>query len=415
MSSPVNYEEHEDVHDPSYFVNKSSVDESILFETKNDEEVSDINASDAVVTTDSDLFSEPPNKKANISSEHSKIVASHYNNLQEKGLYERSKSNIFYMRNFNNWIKSMLINEYLTKIKSNAPHGAPLKVLDMCCGKGGDLLKWEKGCITHLICTDIADISVEQCQKRYDSMAERTHHGRNKFQKMFTAEFFASDCTRNRIREQFKDVSIKLNLVSCQFSFHYCFESLKQAECMIRNAAECLTEGGYFIGTIPDANEIIRRQRENGTSSFGNDVYKISFLCDSECPPLFGAKYNFQLEGVVDCPEFLVHFPMLIKLARKFGLEFVMKERFEDFYKRNLDNGKGLMERMNALETYPSHHHYKGNDGDDKYSHVARKFDRNTKCGTLSKSEWEAISLYMVFAFRKMKTEWDDKGNPKYV
>lgn len=342
MSLPAEYEERDedDVHDPTNYENKS-VSASALMEKTNDEAISDINASDAVHTTNEDLFSEPPNKRPNTSSEHSKIVASHYNNLQEKGLYERSKSNIFYMRNFNNWIKSMLINEYLTKIKDNAPHGAPLKVLDMCCGKGGDLLKWEKGGITHLICTDIADISVEQCQKRYTTMAERAHNARNKFQKMFSAEFFASDCTRNRIREQFKDVSIKLNLVSCQFSFHYCFESLKQAECMIRNAAECLTEGGYFIGTIPDANEIIRRQKENGSANtFGNDVYKISFLCDSECPPLFGAKYNFQLEGVVDCPEFLVHFPMLIKLARKFGLEFVMKERFEDFYKKNLENGK---------------------------------------------------------------------------
>lgn len=338
MSSPEEYPEYqEEVHDST---DNKNVSASISNKTTYDE-ASDINASDVGLTTNNeDPFGEPPNKRSNTSSEHSKIVASHYNNLQEKGLYERSKSNIFHMRNFNNWIKSMLINEYLTKIKNNAPHGAPLKVLDMCCGKGGDLLKWEKGCITHLICTDIADISVEQCQNRYTTMAERSQHGRNKFQKMFSAEFFASDCTRNRIREQFKDVSIKLNLVSCQFSFHYCFESLKQAECMIRNAAECLTEGGYFIGTIPDANEIIRRQKENGSNTFGNDVYKISFLCDSECPPLFGAKYNFQLEGVVDCPEFLVHFPMLIKLARKFGLEFVMKERFEDFYKTNLEHGK---------------------------------------------------------------------------
>ncbi|KAJ6632681.1 mRNA cap guanine-N7 methyltransferase [Pseudolycoriella hygida] len=412
MSMIEEYEESDEVQDSTNYDNQSF---SALSsgETTNDEAFTNFNTTTSV-TSDEDLFAEPPTKIPNISSEHSKIVASHYNNLQEKGLYERSKSNIFYMRNFNNWIKSMLINEYLTKIKDNAPHGAPLRVLDMCCGKGGDLLKWEKGSITHLICTDIADVSVEQCQKRYATMAERAQNGRNKFQKMFSAEFFASDCTRNRIREQFKDVSIKLNLVSCQFSFHYCFESLKQAECMIRNAAECLAEGGFFIGTIPDANEIIRRQRESGLTSFGNDVYKISFLCDSKCPPLFGAKYNFQLEGVVDCPEFLVHFPMLIKLARKFGLEFVMKERFEDFYKKNLDQGKGLLERMNALETYPSHHN-SNNGGNENYSHVAKKFDRNTKCGTVSKSEWEAISLYLVFAFRKMKTEWDDKGNPKYV
>lgn len=49
---------------------------------------------------------------------------------------------------------------------------------------------------------------------------------------------------------------------------------------------------------------------------------------------------------------------------------------------------------MNALETYPSYHHSKSDGNTDNYAHVARKFDRNTKCGTLSKSEWEAISKF---------------------
>lgn len=37
-------------------------------------------------------------------------------------------------------------------------------------------------------------------------------------------------------------------------------------------------------------------------------------MCDIEEQfPIFGAKYNFSLEGVVDCPEFLVYFPVLVK------------------------------------------------------------------------------------------------------
>lgn len=279
-------------------------------------------------------------------SQHSHVVASHYNKLEEKGLVERSKSRIFHMRNFNNWIKSVLINEYLTKIRDASKLGAPLRVLDMCCGKGGDLYKWEKGRISHLICTDIAAVSIEQCETRYRTMAERGGGGRYGQSggggggKIFTAEFFACDSTRQRLREQYKDPSIELNLVSCQFAFHYCFESLKQAECMIKNAAECLREGGFFIGTIPDANEIMRRQHVGGQKRFGNDVYNIDFLCDTECPPLFGGKYNFQLDGVVNCPEFLVHFPLLQKLARKFGLELVMKEPFGKYFKHKLESRK---------------------------------------------------------------------------
>lgn len=36
-------------------------------------------------------------------------VAGHYNSLQEVGLAARSQSRIFFMRNFNNWLKSVLI------------------------------------------------------------------------------------------------------------------------------------------------------------------------------------------------------------------------------------------------------------------------------------------------------------------
>lgn len=42
-------------------------------------------------------------------NDHSVKVASHYNNLQEVGLAARSRSRIFFMRNFNNWLKSVLI------------------------------------------------------------------------------------------------------------------------------------------------------------------------------------------------------------------------------------------------------------------------------------------------------------------
>lgn len=38
-------------------------------------------------------------------ADNSIIVAQHYNQLEEKGLAERFNSKIFYLRNFNNWVK----------------------------------------------------------------------------------------------------------------------------------------------------------------------------------------------------------------------------------------------------------------------------------------------------------------------
>uniref|UniRef100_A0A1Q3F553 mRNA cap guanine-N(7) methyltransferase n=2 Tax=Culex tarsalis TaxID=7177 RepID=A0A1Q3F553_CULTA len=375
---------------------------------------------------DNEASGEPAAKVPAEDPQHANVVASHYNQLKERGLYERSKSRIFYMRNFNNWIKSILINRYLGKIREKSALGTPLRVMDMCCGKGGDLLKWSKGNITHLICTDIAEVSVEQCETRYKNISQNDRGGGGGHQsggKVFTAEFFAADATLQRLREKYRDASVVLDLVSCQFAFHYCFESLRQAECMLKNAAECLREGGFFIGTIPNANEIMKRQRAAGSDTFGNDVYKITFLCDTEQPPLFGAKYNFQLDGVVDCPEFLVHFPTLIKLALKFGLRLVEKQRFDEFYAESVQSGRGLIEKMNALETFPgqSRDDRERQQNLDEYGHAQTHLDRKEggggrfqKVGTLSKSEWEASTLYMFFAFQKMKTSWDKNAKPIY-
>ena len=149
----------------------------------------------------------------------SQLVASHYNDLKESGVEFRKESRIYYMRNFNNWTKSMLIQEYVDKIKAVRPElkehrpwrelehrgyqpsydhrhrgrdhrdrgreyrphrhepsqreHHSFSVLDMGCGKGGDLLKWGKACITDIVCVDIADVSVQQAKSRHQDMIRK--------------------------------------------------------------------------------------------------------------------------------------------------------------------------------------------------------------------------------------------------
>lgn len=57
-------------------------------------------------------------------------VALHYSKRQDVSEEVRSSSRILHLRNLNNWIKFTLIHEY-----------GPLqgRVLDLACGKGGDL------------------------------------------------------------------------------------------------------------------------------------------------------------------------------------------------------------------------------------------------------------------------------------
>lgn len=326
---------------------------------------------------------------------HGSTVASFYNKLENKGLQERKQSRIFFMRNSNNWIKSYIIAHCLELIRDRQIDDYPIVVLDLGCGKGGDLRKWQKGNIRHLVCADIAETSVEQCKERFEVTRNKT----------FTAEFIVADCTKVRLKDKMKAPAKKIDLVSCQFAFHYCFESLPQAETMLQNVSENLKKGGYFCATLPNANEIMSRLNKSDERSFGNEVYRIVFPEDRpENPPLFGDQYNFFLEGVVDCPEFLVHPTTLEKLAKKWGLQLVWSRSFATVYNDALkdSDAQRLLSVMQALETYPSRE--QSTDTDGEYGH-AQQYIQNKEgvktIRTLSKSEWEAMCLYQAYVFKK--------------
>lgn len=329
---------------------------------------------------------------------NSSIVETHYNSIEEKGLGHRNQSTILYLRNFNNWVKSMLIDDYLSTVTANKKQGMPIKVLDLCCGKGGDLFKWKKGNVNHVVCADIAGNAVADCQKRYEDLKMK-----NKY--MFTAEFIVADCTRVLLRTKYKDPTILFDLVSCQFSFHYCFESLTQAETMLHNISDCLRPGGYFIGTIPNAVDIVGRKRKAKKNWFGNRVFTITFEEDLPEPyPLFGAKYNFHLHEVVDCPEYLVHFPTLERLAAKFGLKLIKRARFQNYYEEMKRKGESLLQHMSALETYPPVNSKLVGPRSDytDAKEYFREYPGQKLIGTLSKSEWEVCTIYTMFAFQKV-------------
>ncbi|XP_069174924.1 E3 ubiquitin-protein ligase TRIM23-like isoform X2 [Procambarus clarkii] len=329
------------------------------------------------------------------------VVAKHYNSIEDKGVKERSKSRIFFMRNSNNWIKSYLINYCLEQIRDRQVDDYPISALDLGCGKGGDLLKWQKGNIRHLVCADIAETSLDQCKERHELNKKK---GRGKG---FTAEFILADCTKKRIKPLLENPNKQVDLVSCQFAFHYCFESLNQAETMLRNVSENLKKGGYFVATIPNAYEIITRLKSSRGRSFGNEVYQIEFPEDRpENPPLFGDRYNFFLEGAVNCPEFLVHPPTLEKLAKKWGLQQLWSRDFATVYNDALKDQEcqHLLNVMKALENFPDEVE-QVTETDGEYKH-AREY-LSSKSGvelvrTLSKSEWEAMCLYRACIFKKV-------------
>ncbi|KAG5000828.1 hypothetical protein AAZX31_08G207000 [Glycine max] len=298
-------------------------------------------------------------------------VADHYSARSNQTLEEREASPIIHLKKLNNWIKSVLIQLYARRGDA---------VLDLACGKGGDLIKWDKAKIGYYVGIDIAEGSIKDCRTRYNGDADH-HQRRKKF--TFPARLICGDCYEVRLDKVLAD-DAPFDLCSCQFALHYSWSTEVRARQALANVSALLRPGGIFIGTMPDANVIIKKLREAEGLTFGNSVYWVRFdeefsdkKFKSSSP--FGIKYTFHLEDAVDCPEWIVPFHIFKSLAEEYDFELVFAKNSHEFVHEYMKKPEfvELMRRLGALG------------------------DGNQDQSTLSADEWEAAYLYMSFVLRK--------------
>ncbi|SPO27543.1 related to RNA (guanine-N7-) methyltransferase [Ustilago trichophora] len=307
--------------------------------------------------------------------EDAEEVADHYNKRREVGIHGREESPIIALRKFNNWIKSVLVGTFARGRDPNMdgrvrPRGG--RVLDLGCGKGGDLKKWDKVRPSGLVGADIAAVSIEQAIAR--------HRDNNSG---FPGDFFAFDCFSTTLTEVIPRELLEpmFDNVTLQFCMHYAWESVEKARVMLDNVSRYLRKGGVFIGTIPDSRELRDRMAASShpeDRSFGNRYYKVIFD-QIETWPAFGNRYTFFLEDAVEnVPEYVVEFDVFEELAQEVGLRCIYRKNFAEIYhdgSRENEYGR-LLERMKVV---------------DKYGSL-----------NLDEEMWQAATLYLGFGFEKM-------------
>ncbi|KAF6173508.1 hypothetical protein GIB67_022918, partial [Kingdonia uniflora] len=67
------------------------------------------------------------------------------------------------------------------------------------------------------------------------------------------------------------------DVCSCQFVMHYSWSTEACARRAFANISALLRPGGTFIGTMPDANVLVKKLREAEGLFFGNSVFWIRF------------------------------------------------------------------------------------------------------------------------------------------
>jgi len=294
------------------------------------------------------------------------------NSRPDVGVVQRQDSPIIGLKNFNNWVKSVIISRFAQPVLAAAPfvRGArgKGKVLDMGCGKGGDMMKWAKARIRELVAVDIAAVSVDQAEDRWQTMRSPK----------FQASFAALDCYNDSLSQGFHDRPYVLehpfDVVSMQFCMHYAFESEEKARQMLDNVSRWMRPGGVFLGTIPNAEQLMYVHlissypkdhflilwfegrdslEESDDLTFGNPIYNIRFETQTH-PSLYGHKYWFYLQDAVeDVPEYVVHWDNFVNLASEYDLYPAYKAEFHEVFSEHQEHPEygPLLQRMKVVNT----------------------------------------------------------------
>ncbi len=376
------------------------------------------------------------------------IVRAHYNSVPERGReWRKTDSRIKGLRSFNNWVKSCIIQKFAPDEdhtpgarESGASSDNELLVLDIGCGKGGDLGKWQQAPqkVALYVGIDPAEVSIDQARDRYRQMGSRGGGGggrgrggynRRPPPRIFDARFYVRDCYAESIGDidivrqvgfETSHVSSSrgFDVVSMMFCMHYAFETEAKARQMLKNVAGALKKGGRFLGCIPNSHVIGAKVEEfnkkaeesrklkeaskdeqqssapedgeveegeaEPTAEWGNDIYRVRFPGktpeDGIFRPPFGWKYNYFLHEAVDeVPEYVVPWEAFRALAEDYNLELQYQKPFAEVWETEKDDRElgPLSERMGVR-------------------------DRHDGQLLVSPEEMEAASFYVAFCFYKV-------------
>ncbi|OXV07691.1 hypothetical protein Egran_04545 [Elaphomyces granulatus] len=350
----------------------------------------------------------------------SDVVRQHYNAVpQREREWRKTDSKIKGLRSFNNWIKSTLIQkfspdeEFLSKITGgkewvDGGGSAPvdekkLLVVDLGCGKGGDLGKWQLAPqpVDLYVGLDPAEVSVEQARERYNAMKSGRGQRGRRSTNTFHAEFQTKDCFGEWLGDVpiIQQVGIDANVgpdgsamssrwggggfdvVATMFAMHYAFESEKKARQMLHNVAGALKKGGRFLGVCPNSDVISAKvvefhqkrklqeeaarngdvdppedgevEEDSQSLEWGNSIYRVRFPSatpeDGIFRPPFAWKYSyFMEEAVEEIPEYVVPWEAFRALTQEYNLELQYRKPFLDIWKEEKDDPElgPLSERM---------------------------------------------------------------------
>lgn len=191
----------------------------------------------------------------------------------KENIYFQKTSNIAKsMRQFHNWVKSIII---YTHCHPMYQHDTSLSVLDVACGKGQDIMKFYYSKVSKLVGVDIDRDALTSATDGAESRYAKFRRSKPGFPRMyfiqadvgsllnyedqFRALKGMSNENRNTFNKFFSvDESRRspFDRINCQFALHYFLKNNDTWSNFKQNLRDYLKPGGYFLASTYDAHRV---------------------------------------------------------------------------------------------------------------------------------------------------------------
>jgi mRNA (guanine-N7-)-methyltransferase len=220
---------------------------------------------------------------------------SHYDSKPSQSRRDRAHGPAAPLKTFHNQVKRELVNAFARNASS---------LLDVACGRGGDLAKWDAANVQTVLGIDNSDAEIVEARRRYGAGTFKTR-----------CEFRVCPS----LATEPWAVGVGYDVVTCMFALHYFCNTDATLRHVLQNIASVLKPGGFFVGTVPDGARVRQAVRE----TWGGPMLRIQPLWSGPHRPC-GSAYLCDIADTVVAGgsiEYLVDEGTLIETARSVGLE----------------------------------------------------------------------------------------------
>lgn len=239
------------------------------------------------------------------------FITNHYDEITlNQHSYKVEKSMTTNVRRINNFIKACILMNY---VKTRDV------VLDLGCGKGGDLQKYQSFKIKKYVGVDVSEESIKEATSRAKNLKLN-----------FITNFFIQD-SYNEVLFCGSHKLHQFDVITSQFSFHYAFFDDSSLETAVANISANLKHKGFFIITVPRKNIITNKILKHKAQ---NSLYSITDVRPKSNKTESWKSYNFSLVGSVnECVEYFVDFLKLTQMLEKENILLVQRTPFPSLLK----------------------------------------------------------------------------------